>query len=170
MYFFLFLSSFFFGLQRLCNVHFTNEMKIKFSITLSILALVVVYQTSFVFCLVQCRRCLKVPGHRRVDSSLGTGDFRQWFSFSLRWGPLSLGLQRLCNAHFTNEMKRKFFITLSILALSCHLPSFFCLLSYLMSTLFEDSWSSPCWFFLRDWRFLTKIFFLVETRSLESWM
>ena len=56
--------------------------------------------------------------------------------------------QKLCNAHFTNEMKRNFLIILSILALSYCLPSFFRLLSCSMLTLFEGSWSSPCWFVL----------------------
>ena len=51
-------------------------------------------------------------------------------------------------------MKRRFFVTLSILALSCHLPNFFCLLSCSRSTSFEGSWSSPCWFapFVHDRR------------------
>ena len=128
---------------------------------------------------------------------------------------------RMCTTKFSIKvkktlwrcvMKKNFLIILSILALSCHLPSFSCLLSYSMSTFFEGSWSSPHWFvlfihdrrsfrghshltlflgarawgpnfsllwgnlsspasvgfLLRDWGFLIRVFFLVETRSLVS--
>ena len=135
--------------------------------------------------------------------------FHVFFSFLVVF---FFAFKDFCNALFTNEMKRNFLVTLSILALSCRLPSFSCLLSYSMSMLFEGFWSSSHWFalfvhdwrsfrghsnltfspgvrawgpnfsllwgslfspasvgfLLRDWGFLTRVFFLVEMRSLVS--
>ena len=72
---------------------------------------VVVYRIFFVFCLVRCRRCLKVPDRRRVDSSLGTEDFRQEFSFSLRWGPLSLWCNLIFPYHWWGSPLFPFFLS-----------------------------------------------------------
>ena len=95
MYSFSFLVVSLFWPSRLCNVHFTNEMKKKNFIILSTLVLsgclpnffclpswlasvlfvipclfllwVVVYQISCICCLIRCQCCLKVHDHRRVD-------------------------------------------------------------------------------------------------------